>query len=487
MTGSWYSAIAKIQGLLKQITDDKLKFTITLLILMLLLISWPLLVFGYVDTSTPHNPSLFDMGRYWKRFCLMCHPGFAQTGTSMGSWPFEAYRCLACHYSIGSTHQIAVDNSESAHRSLQCLVCHDVFHYGHETYSTGTVYGCKGPHDVLAPRTSANPPQNPTVYWANFHYVTTRQASGWNIVVETFFYNTPPSNIPTPGRYRDYPIYVTVYGNPYTKDLTTPPQGKLYLFCYKCHFINNPNLQQYSTVNYQTKHPEPCYRCHSRNEGGTPYTLAPHSIYPKARGSWSKCSSCHTGISSMLSQSVHRSFVENRVGCICHGIVHVSGYNMTGSWLPLYYPYRGLLITPTLTEVLRGRHLFFYTDVNSTTYNIPVKPVWTGNDETHIVPVYTIRYDATFMVYYNTRMFTCFNCHFISWNEVAAGASPNLNITLAQDPHSIMKYPRSASSNGTLSQPPASSDDHNRPIAVFVSLAALVSSLIIVAIGARKP
>ncbi|MCE4622417.1 MAG: hypothetical protein F7B19_03775 [Desulfurococcales archaeon] len=122
----------------------------------------------------------------------------------------------------------------------------------------------------------------------------------------------------------------------------------------------------------------------------------------------------------------------------CHATLHIAGFNQTASWLTIYYPESGPINVPTITQVLEGRRIFLYTADNSSVYNLPVRPVDTGGGYTLVLPVYTLRWDASPIIQYNNNNITCFNCHFVGWYDpVVAAYNSGWNMSGFSDPHSI--------------------------------------------------
>ena len=385
---------------------------------------------AYINTNVPHTNKIFQSsGDYYS--CRQCHQGFPNEGATATNFIFEGYRCLACHYSISSTHNLTNTTENSIHRSLLCTNCHDVTHAGHTKqmgYYTVSpsqeLYGCYGSrcHQVVADR--LNPPASQSfTRWVNSYHSNVTAYITWQIINSLWIININDQ----------YRIYPYTFINPYNGDLTTPTQNNLYKACLKCHFTN-PGSEQTGTTSYSNTHTDVCYQCHAYNLSNNPYNMAPHSITETSNGTGIYCSRCHTSVASEVANSIHSGLQCSN----CHATLHIAGFNQTASWLTIYYPESGPINVPTITQVLEGRRIFLYTTDNSSVYNLPVRPVNTGGGYTLVLPVYTLRWDASPIIQYNNNNITCFNCHFVGWYDpVVAAYNSGWNMSGFSDPHSI--------------------------------------------------
>ena len=402
---------------------------------------------AYVDKDVSHKKSVFEVGNE-KHSCRMCHQGVPQGGASVSNIVFEGYRCLACHYSINSTHDIAGVTASSAHRSLLCTNCHDMIHAGHAQYLVdpdNNVYGCAGGkcHQTLAARLEPPASQVTTKWVYAYHSVNTATRT-WRINGAIWFLNIG---------YKKQ-IYPNSFVDPFSGDITNPTSTTLYRSCLKCHFTN-PGSEQSGTTTYRTTHNDNCYQCHSSNITQSPWNLGPHTVARPINGNI-YCSRCHSVIASRVSNSIHYN-LECRY---CHSMLHISGFNQTVSWLTIYYPKNGPLITPTLPEVISGRSIFLYTIDNTSIYNIPVRPVSTGTGYTLATPIYTLRWDASPIIQYDNNNITCLNCHFVGWQDpIKASYEFKWNLALAIDPHSIQN-PETLPNTSTSPEPSTSSTSY---------------------------
>ena len=384
--------------------------------------------YAYIDTRVSHTGDIFESsGDFYS--CRMCHQGFPNGGTAATNFIFEGYRCLACHSSINSTHELSGALINSSHRGLLCTNCHDIVHAGHSRQrgyytidTTQDIYGCYGGrcHYVIADRLDP-PAQQTFTTWVNTYYSSIRGYINWQLTHGLYTINIADQ----------YEIYPYSFINPFNGNTTEPIQTNLYKSCLKCHFTN-PGSEQTGTMTYGTSHSDICYNCHSSNIDNVQYNMAPHSISETVNGLY--CTRCHTSVATSLSGSVHKNLQCN----YCHAFIHIPGFNQTGSWMTIYYPESGPIITPSITELVQGRRIFYYSADNTSLYQIPVRPVSRGRSYTLVLPVYTLRWDASIVLQYDNTNITCFNCHFVGWYDpVVAAYSVKWNISSFGDPHSI--------------------------------------------------
>jgi len=392
-------------------------------------------VAGDIDTSKPHNQNLFYLSDT-TYVCKVCHMGYPSQMASEVNGLFEEYRCVSCHINIASTTTLVEAHKESPHGAVGCTKCHDTVHFGHKKYETNTkgFYGCRGKHQVV--NDDINPPTNPTVNFLDT-YVVNNYTGPYSFQINKikWFYSQSYDRTKT--------IYPYNFVDPYTGQPTDIPPSKRYWICLKCHFTK-VGTQTTQTDQYWAVHQDECYSCH-KYTGGYPssiYNLAPHAIKTGIDTVFYNCKTCHSGINSTLSVSIH-----NNIGCSCHSTIHISKYNGTASWIYLFKSSPGLYETPRTINLTQWLIYYHYDITNTTTYNVSIYPILVGTDKRYVDQYYILRDgDATPISNKGLRFLTCFNCHFINEpgtvtpltaeNENLIPLPPNTLIDI-NDPHSI--------------------------------------------------
>ncbi len=431
-----------------------------LLVILIVTLLVPIIAKAYVDTTVSHIDVLRGSGDYY--VCRVCHQGFPNTGTVASNVIFESYRCMACHYNLDTTHYLTYYTMNSTHRVLLCTSCHDVTHTGHTKQGgyyrvdpTTDRYGCYGGrcHQVVSDRLDPPYSQSFTTWTYTFY---SNQTGSINWGLDRKLWVVSINNY--------YDVFTKVFIDPYTGDLNTPTQERLYESCLKCHFTS-PDYTGATTNNYNINHIDVCYECHSWNLTNVDYNMAPHSIEQTRDGNV-YCTRCHSGIGTSLSSSVHSS-----LNCsLCHSTLHISGFNHTASWLIIYYPEQGPILIPSLQQVLDGRRVLYYTPDNASLYSIPVQPISRGTSYTLVTPIYTLRGDAS-IIMSTSKNITCFNCHFVGWTDPVVGAEElGWKLEGISDPHRITE--------SIIEETPVEQKDTaNNLLAVIIAVVAVVATI----------
>ncbi|MEM4631987.1 MAG: hypothetical protein QXS13_05940 [Acidilobaceae archaeon] len=481
------------------------KLLIAVALLALLLLSTTETVADIGGTSHARRTT-FSASRQ-ELMCIFCHPKIASRAVwSVASGGLlENYRCIACHSDVPRTAPHTREVALGPHASVGCSYCHQIHHDGHRRFTLDTTrrtYGCREHNIALStwdppPGISAN-----TVVFSMTYYVSSTTTKTADIAKNRFYRTTVVVSLG---------VYVIAFMNPYLGPADAYPPEARNLTCLHCHFANAGPAAWDTTTSYIYTHPGECALCHSKlTTVSSGFTTTPsakaHTVdfAPKANEVY--CGRCHSGVASKVSQSVHA-----RLGCRCHGALHISRYNSTASWIILYASPPGTYsVYKDLTDWNSWKKALRYTPANNSALCIwfRVEPpeglyypdVYGGTSP--CVPIYAIsiggllRYagiayamrdgwvlaNTTSRLFPGSRWLVCYNCHLISMPDGSVtGRLDGIPIKLdglVFDPHIVTR--EIATGIPTNLWLPKGSDESRPPInatAISIFLFFLISTI----------